>query len=72
MSRAKTPKKKVEIVLPEETKLPDIYKRIRKELEHLEQEFKDYKVSDITVGVSITAAISPSFTGSVSATLTKK
>jgi len=73
MSWAKEPKENVEILLPEETKLFNIYKRIREAVKHLEKEFEDeYKISDITAGVSITASISPSFTGSVSATLTKK
>jgi hypothetical protein len=74
MSRARRPKKEVvEILLPEETRLFNIYKKVKEAVEHLEKEFgREYEVSDITVGVSITASISPSFTGSVSATLTKK
>jgi len=73
MSFVEKPKKELEILLPEETKLFDIYKRIREAVKHLEKEFGDkYEVSNITAGVSITASISPSFTGSVSATLTKK
>jgi hypothetical protein len=73
MSWANPPKKEVEIFLPEETKLFDIYKRIKEAVEHLEKEFEDkYEISNITAGVSITASISPSFTGSISATLTKK
>lgn len=73
MSFAEKPKKELEILLPEETKLFNIYKRIREAVKRLEKEFGDeYEVSNITAGVSITASISPSFTGSVSATLTKK
>jgi hypothetical protein len=73
MPRAKRPKKEVEVLLPEETKLFDVYRRIREAVDHLEEKFGDkYEVSDVTAGVSITASISPSFTGSVSATLTKK
>jgi uncharacterized protein YjaZ len=68
MSRVKPPKKEVEIVLPQDY----IYKQIKKAIENLEKEFKEYKVSNITVGVSITASLPPSLTGSVSATLTKK
>jgi hypothetical protein len=67
------PKEEVKIRIPEETKLFNIYKRIKDAVKRLEKEFGDeYEVSDITAGVSITASISPSFTGSVSATLTKK
>lgn len=73
MSWPEKPKKELEILLPQETKLFDIYKQIRKAVKRLEKEFGDeYEVSNITAGVSITASISPSFTGSVSATLTKK
>ena len=73
MSFVETPKEEVEIRIPEETKLFNIYKRIKDAVKRLEKEFGDeYKVSNITAGVSITASISPSFTGSVSATLTKK
>jgi len=73
MSFVETPKEEVEIRIPEETKLLNIWKRIRDAVKRLEKEFEDeYKVSNITAGVSITASISPSFTGSVSATLTKK
>jgi hypothetical protein len=73
MSFVEKPKKELEILLPEETKLFNIYKRIREAVKRLEKEFGDeYEVSNITAGVSITASISPSFTGSVSATLTKK
>jgi hypothetical protein len=63
----------VEILLPEEARLFDVYGRIEKAVDQLEQKFKNkYVISDITVGVSITASISPSFTGSISATLTKR
>ena len=73
MSFVEKPKKELEILLPEETKLFNIYKRIREAVKRLEKEFGDeYDVSNITAGVSITASISPSFTGSVSVTLTKK
>jgi hypothetical protein len=70
MSRVKSRKKGAEIVLPPRF---DIYRRIEKEVENLERKFQSkYELTDITVGVSITASISPSLTGSVSATLTKK
>jgi hypothetical protein len=73
MSRTRPRKEKVEILLPEETRLFDVYGRIEKAVDQLEQKFRNkYVISDITVGVSITASISPSFTGSVSATLTKR
>ena len=73
MSFVENPKEEVEIRIPEETKLFNIYKQIKDAVKRLEKEFGDeYKVSNITAGVSITASISPSFTGSVSATLTKK
>jgi hypothetical protein len=68
MSQVKSLKKEVEISLPQDY----IYKQIRKAIENLEKEFKEYKVSNITVGVSVTASVPPSLTGSVSATLTKK
>lgn len=73
MSKTRRAKKEVEILLPPETKLFSIFKQIKEALKRLEKEFEgEYEVSDITAGVSITASLPPSFTGSVSATLTKK
>ena len=73
MSFVDTPKEKVEIGLPEEARILDVWKRLRDAIKRFEKEFADeYKISNITAGVSITASIPPSFTGSVSATLTKE
>jgi len=64
----------VKILFPEETKsLFNIYKRIKDAVKRLEKEFgAEYEVSNITAGIEITASISPSFTGCVTATLAKK
>jgi len=73
MSFVERPKEKVEISLPEETKILNVWKRLREAIKRFEKEFADeYEISNITAGVSITASLPPSFTGSVSATLTKK
>jgi len=75
MPRVSSSKKELEIVLPRETKKFDIYKAIKeaaKQLEKLETEFEKYEISVIIIGVSMTASVPPSLTGSVSATLTKK
>lgn len=73
MSRAEEPKE-VEVCMPMETKsLFNIYKRIKDAVERLEREFgAEYEVSSVQAGITITASINPSFTGSVTTTLTKK
>jgi RNase H-fold protein (predicted Holliday junction resolvase) len=68
MSKGKPQKTEEELVLPQDY----IYEQIKKAIANLEKEFKEYKVSNIIVGVSVTASLPPSITGSVSATLTKK
>jgi hypothetical protein len=66
--------KEVEVSVPMETKsLFNIYKKIKDAVKRLEDEFGDeYEVKHIQAGITITASVTPSFTGSVTTTLTKK
>ena len=52
----------------------ELGKLIEESLESLKKEFDnaEYELSNVKIGVSVTATIPPSLTGSVSATLTKR
>lgn len=51
----------------------ELGKLIKESLESLKKEFEaEYELSNVEIGVSVTATIPPSLTGSVSATLTKR
>ena len=64
-------KKQVEIVLPTKGGKFDIYKQMRGAMNRLQKEFAEYDIT-YAVEVSVTASLPPSFTGTVSATLTPK
>jgi hypothetical protein len=54
----------------EEIKIFDVHRRIREALDKLEQEFRDYKIDEIDVGIEL--GFPSGVKGSLSTKLTKK